>query len=141
MIVNFYQLGTTPLERVLPTICQGLLGRGERLIIVAGDAQLARLDEQLWTFSADSFLPHGRERADTQPILLSAHPEAANGAPCIALADGRWREEALGFERAYYFFDPAGLDEARALWRTLKDSPAVERRYWKQQGGRWVEGP
>ena len=141
MIVNFYQLGTSPLERVLPTICQGLLRQGEKLLIVADEPQLERLDEQLWTFAADSFVPHGRDRADSQPILLATVPEAANGARNVALADGRWREEALGFERAYYFFDPARLDGARALWRALNDRPGVERRYWKQVDGRWVEGP
>ena len=141
MIVDFYHLTASPLERVLPTICQGLLAAGERLLVVAEEAQLARLDEQLWTYAADSFLPHGRERPEAQPILLSTGTEAPNGARCIALADGQWREQALEFERAYYFFDSSGLDDARGLWRTLKAKPEVEPRYWKQEGGRWVEGP
>lgn len=141
MIVNFYQLAGTPLERVLPLVCQGLLGKGERVLVVAGEAQLQRLDEQLWTYAADSFLPHGRERPEAQPILLSPEPVAANRAKCIALVDGVWREEALGFERAYYFFDEAGLGDARTLWRALKANRDVEPRYWKQAGGRWVEGP
>ena len=141
MIVNFYQLGAAPLERVLPQVCQSLLAAGEKLLVVAEEGLLARLDEQLWTFSPDSFLPHGRAGAETQPVLLSTKAEAANGARCIALADGQWREEALGFERAYYFFDSSGLDAARSLWRALKAKPEVEPRYWKQEGGRWVEGP
>ena len=141
MIVNFYHLTASPLERVLPTICQGLLARGEKVLVVGDDERLARLDEQLWTFAPDSFVPHGRDRAETQPVLLSASPQPVNGATSIAIADGLWREEALGFERAYYFFDSSGLDAARTLWRTLKASPEVEPRYWKQEGGRWVEGP
>jgi DNA polymerase-3 subunit chi len=141
VIVNFYHLGASPLERVLPAVCQGLLAQGGKLLIVADDAQLARLDEQLWTYAADSFLPHGRDRAESQPVLLSTAPEAANGASSIALADGEWREEALGFERAYFFFDSSGLETARDLWRSLKDRPGVEPRYWKQEGGRWVQGP
>jgi DNA polymerase-3 subunit chi len=141
VIVNFYHLTASPLERVLPIVCQGLVAKGERLLVVAGEEWLARLDEQLWTYAADSFLPHGRANPEAQPVLLSAGTEAANGARCIALADGQWREEALGFERVYYFFDGSGLDEARALWRTLKGKPEVEPRYWKQVDGRWVEGP
>ena len=141
MIVNFYHLTASPLERVLPTVCQGLVARGEKVLVVAAEAQLARLDEQLWTYAPDSFLPHGRDRAEAQPVLLSPVPEAANGATNIAIADGEWREEALGFERAYYFFDSSSLDAARALWRSLKDRPEVGPRYWKQDGGRWVEGP
>jgi DNA polymerase-3 subunit chi len=141
VIVNFYHLTATPLERVLPSVCQSLLAKGEKLLVVAEEERLARLDEQLWTWSPDSFIPHGRANPEAQPVLLSAGTEAANGARCIALADGKWREEALGFERAYYFFDGSGLDEARALWRTLKANAEVEPRYWKQEGGRWVEGP
>ncbi len=30
----------------------------------------------------------------------------------IALADGQWRDEALTFERAFYFFDDATIDAA-----------------------------
>jgi DNA polymerase-3 subunit chi len=141
MIVNFYHLAATPLERVLPVICQGLLGQGERLLVVADEDLVARLDEQLWIFSRESFLPHGRGRPESQPILLSTTPEAVNGARAIALADGLWREEALGFERAYYLFGDDGLDAARALWRTLSKSPEVEPRYWKQVDGKWVQGP
>ncbi len=142
MIVNFYHLTQSPLERVLPSICHSLLSAGERVLVVAGEGQLQTLDEQLWTYAPDSFLPHGRERAEAQPILLSAEPEPLNGARCIALVDGVWREEALGFERAYYFFDNGGLDTARGLWRTLKGRAEVEPRYWKQsEAGKWVQGP
>jgi DNA polymerase III subunit chi len=143
VIVNFYHLERTPLERVLPSICGGLLAQGERVLVVAEEeALLARLDEQLWTFAPDSFLPHGRDRPESQPILLSGTPEAANGARNVALADGRWRDEALGFERAYHFFDSAGLEAARGLWRELKGKAGVEARYWKQdERGKWVQGP
>jgi DNA polymerase-3 subunit chi len=141
LIVNFYHLTTNPLERVLPNICQRLLASGERLLIVADEPLLGRLDEQLWSYSPESFLPHGRDRAESQPVLLAAEPSAANGARCIALADGRWREEARGFDRIYYFFDSSGLPEARSLWRTLNADPEVEPRYWKQVDGKWVQGP
>jgi DNA polymerase-3 subunit chi len=142
VIVNFYHLTSSPLERVLPSICQSLVSKGERVLVVAGEGQLAALDQQLWTYAPDSFLPHGRDRPETQPVLLSTEPQAANGARSIALADGVWREEALGFERAYYLFDNGGLDSARGLWRTLKANAQVEPRYWKQdERGKWVEGP
>lgn len=142
MRVDFYHLTARPLEQVLPSICEKVLAAGERLLVVAGADRLARLDEALWTYARDSFLPHGRERPEVQPILLSAEPDRANGATNIALADGRWRDEALGFERAFYFFDDSGRDEARAAWRALKGRPEVEPRYWKQdERGKWVEGP
>jgi DNA polymerase-3 subunit chi len=142
VIVNFYHLAQSPLERVLPTVCGGLLGQGERVVVVADETLLARLDEQLWTFDKESFLPHGRGNAQSQPILLSTEPAAANGAKAIALADGVWREEALEFERAYYFFDGSSLDTARGAWRALRGRDGIESRYWKQdERGKWVQGP
>jgi DNA polymerase-3 subunit chi len=141
VIVDFYHLSASPLERVLPSICEKVLATGQRLVVVAGEEQLGQLDEQLWTYAKDAFLPHGRERAESQPVLLSATPEAANGARNVALADGVWREEALGFDRAFYFFDTGSLDAARGAWRALKGREGVESRYWKQVDGRWVQGP
>ena len=141
MIVDFYHLTATPLERVLPSICEKVLATGGRLVVVAGEEQLGQLDEQLWTYAKDAFLPHGRERAESQPVLLSTTTEAANGARNVALADGVWREEALSFDRTFYFFDTGSLDAARAAWRALKGREGVESRYWKQVDGKWVQGP
>jgi DNA polymerase-3 subunit chi len=142
VIVDFYHLTASPLEKVLPAIAEKVLAAGERLVVVAGESQLPRLDEQLWTYARDSFLPHGRGGAEAQPVLLSTEPVAANGAANVALADGVWRDEALAFDRTFYFFDAAHLDEARAAWRKLKADAAATARYWKQdERGKWVQGP
>jgi DNA polymerase III subunit chi len=142
MIVDFYHLTALPLEKVLPAIAEKVLARGERLLVVADEMQLARLDEQLWTFAKESFLPHGRANAEAQPVLLSQDSAPANGATNIALADGGWRDEALGFGRTFYFFDAGRLEEARAAWRKLRANLEAEARYWKQdERGKWVQGP
>ena len=65
-----------------------------------------------------------------------------NRASHLALADGEWREEALGFERTFLLFDNSRIDDARALWRTLAAREDVDNRFWKQdENGRWSEGP
>ena len=145
MLVDFYHLAQAPLERVLTRICERLLEGGERLLIVAEPPLIASLDEQLWTYAPDAFLPHGRSdrpEAEKQPILLSETLEPLNGAGNAALADGVWREEALSFARTFYFFDNGHLDTARGAWRALKSRSDAEPRYWKQDDrGRWVQGP
>ncbi|HEY0626339.1 MAG TPA: DNA polymerase III subunit chi [Allosphingosinicella sp.] len=142
MLVDFYHLASSPLERVLPQICEKVLASGERLLIVAEERLLDQLDAQLWNYAPDAFLPHGRSNAEAQPVLLSTAPEAGNGATNVALADGQWREEALTFNRTFYFFDSVLLDEARSAWRALKGREGVEPRYWKQdERGKWVQGP
>ena len=106
--------------------------------------QLDRLDQLLWTYKADSFLPHAKGSAaspENQPILLAADPNAPNGAHNVALADGKWREESLQFDRTFYFFDTGGVEEARQVWRQLAGKEGLERRYWRQENGKWVQGP
>jgi DNA polymerase-3 subunit chi len=144
MQVDFYHLTRTPLDRALPRIAERIVENGGRLLIVAeGDAAQARLDQLLWSYAPESFLPHGRAGGEDdarQPVLIAGSPEAANGARNIALADGVWREEALGFDRAFHFFDEDRIAEARAAWKGLADREDVERRYWKQNdAGKWEQ--
>lgn len=138
MRADFYHLTATPIERALPQIAEKALAAGQRMAIVAEDeVLLTRLDEALWSYRADSFLPHGRE--GDQPVLLCA-PGGGDGYPFLALADGIWRDAALAHERAFYFFDETSIDGARAAWRALKGREGVERHYWKQdEAGRWKD--
>lgn len=144
MQVDFYQLTRDPAEKVLPPIAQRVLDGGGRLLVVGDGAQLDVVSAALWAFKPDSFLAHSKagEGDDSlQPILLSNEPFAPNSAKFIALADGVWRDEALGFDRVFYLFPPSHTDNARVAWRSLADKDNVERRYWKQDGGKWVQGP
>src|SRR3546814_10695153 len=71
------------MERVVPVLAERVVSRGGRLLIVAGEDRLVPLDRLLWTFKAESFLPHACAGGDAdadQPILLAAAPDAANGA-------------------------------------------------------------
>jgi DNA polymerase III subunit chi len=143
--VDFYQLTRDRAEKVLPPIAQKILDDGQRLLIVSNDdGQIDDISKALWTWKPESFLAHqkaGEGDDALQPILLSAIPVAGNQARFIALADGIWRDEVLSFERAFYLFAPERTDDARAAWRALGDNADVERRYWKQDGGKWREGP
>jgi len=145
MRVDFYQLSRDPAEKALPLLAEKALKAGQRLLVVAEDeGQLARISEALWNHSPESFLAHGRagegEEA-RQPILLSREAQPANGAQVMALADGIWRESDSPIGRILYLFDDATLQQARDCWRALGKRESLERRFWKQQGGRWVEGP
>ncbi len=144
MLVDFYQLGDLTVEQVLPRICERVLGEGGRMLVVAPPPLLKLLDERLWTYAAESFLPHGPstgDRAAEQPVLLSPDVSAANGATNVAIADGEWRSEALGFARTFYFFGAERLDDARSAWRSLAGQEGAERRYWRHEQGRWRQGP
>lgn len=145
MQVDFYQLSRDPVDRVLPAIAARILGLGERLLVVAQDeAQLERISVGLWNGPPESFLAHGRAGEGSeamQPVLLAQDCSPANGARHVAIADGIWREEALDFERAFYFFDALTVDGARESWRALSKREGVMPRFWRQEQGKWVQGP
>jgi len=140
---DFYQLGTVQLEQVIATLAGKLLSSGERLLVVGEDeAQLARLDRILWDQGAASFLPHalaGASEDSRQPVLLSTSPDAANRARNLLIADGRWRDSALAFHRAFYLFDSTSIEQAREAWRSLASNDDVECHYWANEDGCWAE--
>ena len=143
MQVDFYHLTLRPLARALPQIAEKVLAGGARLLVVSGDAdQRAALDRALWTYSPGSFLPHGCAGDGgeaIQPVLIAGDTAAANGARMVAIVDGLWRDEALGFDRAFHLFDEEQVGAARAAWRGLADREGVERRYWKQTERGWEQ--
>ena len=143
MRVDFYQLGGAQPDGVIAAIAGKLLEDGHRLLVVASDeALLARLDRQLWDQGAASFLPHalaGGQDDTAQPILLSTGTDAPNLARNMLIADGEWREAALGYDRAFYLFDAATLEGARLAWKLLAGREGVERNYWALEDGKWVK--
>ena len=142
MQVDFYQLAGTPAEQVIASIAEKVLGSDGRLLVVADDeVLLARLERQLWDQGPTSFLPHGTAGGPDdarQPVLLSTSVDAPNQARNMLIADGLWRDAALNFDRSFYLFDGDTLDGARLAWKLLSGREGVERRYWANEGGKWV---
>jgi DNA polymerase-3 subunit chi len=143
--VDFYHLTRDPAEKLVPMLAGKSLDVGKKLLLISQDeTRCAALSRALWSAEPASFLAHdfaGSGRQADQPILISDHCTPENGATYIILADGLWRDEALGFERAFFLFTAGQLDHARTVWRQLTASDVADPRYWKQDGGRWVEGP
>jgi len=145
MRVDFYQISSGTAEEVVPLLARATLQAGERLLVVAEDAdQRGRIGTALWNQQAESFLANGEAdgpHAERQPVLLSAGCNPTNGARYMLIADGIWRDEATQFERVLLVFGDDRLDETRAAWRSLDAIDGAERHFWKQDGGRWREGP
>ncbi|WP_374406100.1 DNA polymerase III subunit chi [Pelagerythrobacter sp.] len=142
MRVGFYLAPGQPVERVLPLIAKAAARGGQRILVVAEDgALLDRIGEALWDHAPPEFLASGRAdapHAAHQPVLLSTECAAANGARLVALADGAWREEADGFDRALLFFGESGRAAARDVWRRFDGREDVEREFHELENGKWV---
>ena len=58
----FYQLQKRTLDQALPALVERTLQRGWRAVVQARTPQrLTALDDLLWTYADDSFLPHGSQ--------------------------------------------------------------------------------
>jgi DNA polymerase-3 subunit chi len=142
--VLFYHLERAPLERVLPALLERTLERGWRAVVQSGSTErLEALDLALWTYSDESFLPHGTARdgeAERQPIYLTTGPETPNGAGVRFLVDGAETTGFDGFARIVCIFDgrdPEATASARAQWQAARAAGCAVT-YWRQSdGGRW----
>lgn len=140
----FYHLEHQTLDQVLPNLLERTIQRGWRAVVqAAAKDRLEVIDNLLWTFRDDSFLPHGMKRdgkADLQPIYLTDDESNPNGANIRFLVEGAGLVPADGYERVVYIFDgadEAALVEARQAWVAAKAS-GHEATYWRQgESGRW----
>lgn len=144
--VMFYHLERRTLDDVLPVLLEKTLQRGWRAIVEVPDAErLAALDDHLWTFREDSFLPHASERTDDgmqQPIWLTTGPGNPNRADVRFLGDGAEPQNLEDYQRVVIIFsseDAVSLRNARAQWKPLKEAGHACT-YWQQTAaGGWEQ--
>jgi len=143
--ILFYHLEQRPLEQVLPLLLEKSLARGWRVVVEVGTRERAVvLDEVLWTFRDESFLPHGlagSKQDDLQPVILSTGSDNPNNADVRFFVDRALPRSDGGYQRLVYMFsghDPDAVSEARIAWKAL--SSEHETTYWQQEpDGRWAK--
>ncbi len=145
MQIQFYHLLNTGYQRALPALMQKAMQANYRVGIKLGSAEeMKQLDDWLWSYSPESFLPHGTEKTDhptEHPIYLSTQLEFPNKANILAITDGSYCEEGVeNIERVLDLFDgndPTLVQAARDRWRNYKEA-GHELAYWQQQpNGGW----
>ena len=141
--IRFYHMERSGLEQTLPMLVTKALQNGHKIIIKAANQnEVERLNEHLWTFNPNSFLPHGSAKngdAENQPIWLTAEDENPNAADVLILTQGASQENLKDFTLVCEMLNgnnPEEVDSARARWKTYKDD-GLETTYWQQgaQGG------
>ncbi|WP_165220684.1 DNA polymerase III subunit chi [Affinirhizobium pseudoryzae] len=144
--VLFYHLTESKLEDALPALLEKSVERGWRVALqTVGEERRDFLDQHLWTFREDSFLPHGTETSDfaeDQPVLLTVSGDNRNGATVRFIVDGADPPDLTAYDRVVFMFDgfdTEQLDGARAQWKRLKGD-GHQLTYWQQSPeGRWIK--
>jgi DNA polymerase-3 subunit chi len=145
--IRFYHLLHKSLEAALPEILVKAVSGGRRVVVKTPDETMTeRLNDHLWTWNDQSFLPHGTKKdgfAADQPIWLTDKDENPNGAQILILTGGAEAADYHAYDLCCTMLD--GHDEemiaqARARWVSLKKEGGHDMTYWQQnENGGWTK--
>ncbi|MEH6632741.1 MAG: DNA polymerase III subunit chi [Halopseudomonas aestusnigri] len=144
--VRFYHLTKTPLDEALPKMLEKVLEREQKAVIFSSDERrLEELNQSLWSYRSDSFLPHGTKRdgdINDHPIWLTTKPEDMNFGEVVFVVHGA----SPGIQAndttslCAILFDgnnTSAVQDARGSWKELKAADH-ELTYWQQsERGAW----
>lgn len=141
--IRFYHLEHSGLESALPALIDKALSQNHKIIVkLPNDEKVEALNEHLWTFNPQSFIPHGSEKdakPERQPVWLCANDDNPNKADVLILAQGAQSEKLKEFKLVCEMLNghnPEEVTAARTRWKSYKDQ-GLEVTYWQQspQGG------
>ena len=140
----FFHLETTPLKGALPELLEKTREKGWTALVCFRDASVCKdMDDYLWTYKDDSFLPHGpddKPLAEHHPIRLTHTAKSAGGTDAVFLTDGVELDNYDGVKRCVTLIDgrsESAVTRARGQWRKAKEGNAVLS-YWQQnEHGKW----
>jgi len=141
--IRFYHLQTQTLEQALPKLLMKAYGTEKKIVVkAADDKQVEALNQLLWTFHPNVFLPHGSKKdgyAELQPIWLTDRDENPNKGEILILTNGTQSENLADYEMCcdmFNGFDDSSVKAARTRWKAHKDA-GHNLTYWQQtdQGG------
>lgn len=147
--VLFYHLERRTLDDVLPGLVEKSRERGWRAVIRAESSDRAQaIDNLLWTFSEESFLPHAQKGdgdASRQPVLITVEAGNPNAANILFLVGGaeapNWADQDVtALARIVLLFDgrdDQAVETARNAWRSAR-AANHDVTYWKESpSGKW----
>lgn len=144
--IRFYHLQTQTMEEALPSLLLKAYASGKHIIVKHdSDKILDELNERLWTFHANQFLPHGTKKdghADLQPIWLTSTDDNPNNAKILVLSGGATHPHIAAFDLCCELFDGQQDDAvtaARSRWKDYKNQ-GFDVTYWQQTDrGGWEQ--
>lgn len=142
--VLFYHLERARLEHILPDLLEKSLERGWRVLIATSTRDMTdTINNFLWTYTDESFLPHGTDGDGTDhPIFITETGSTGGERDVLFLVEGAEAEpgQIENLTRCIRIFDggdEAAVSAARAFWKMVKAAGHAAT-YWRQnQNGRW----
>lgn len=142
--IRFYRLTTRGVDDALPEILQKGLGAGHCIWVCVADAvEAERMAGHLWSYRAETFLPHGTKKdghAADQPIWVGDVAGGnANTSPMVVALHGAVVETLDGVTLLCDMFDGRNEDHvaaARKRFKQYKDDGHTMT-FWQQSEKGW----
>lgn len=124
--IDFYQLNPerTSYDRVICQLCQKAYENGQlTLLLTQSQQQSEHLDNRLWTYSDDSFLPHDREETIglLTPILINDNPDPDGERQLLINLSASVPSYFAQFERVIELVTEENKTQARAHYSYYKE--------------------
>jgi len=127
--VIFVEVTVSRMEIRACEIAEENYARGRKLQIIALDqGQAERLDDLLWTFKPDSFVPHGLWAGSPdepdQPVVITTRKEQVVGMDSLLMMGYSEIDLVSRFSHAFHLVvdNEERLDSSRRYWTLLKDA-------------------
>ena len=144
--IRFYHLQRQSEAQVLPLLLGKAYEGGRKIVVkLADERSVKQMNEHLWTYAPNSFLPHGSKAdgsAEDQPVWLTDADENPNGADVLILGNGVEAENQGDFDLCCEMLDgnnPEAVKAARERWKSYKEK-GYNVTYWQQTDrGGWEQ--
>ena len=128
--VLFVEVNANQMETRACEIAESIYAQGNRLQIIAGnEEQATRMDDLLWTYRHDSFIPHGIWKGfDNEialPVVITNRQERVEGIEHLLMLDFCEVELVGRFSRAVHMVvtdSRERLEASRRYWTQLKEA-------------------
>ena len=128
--ILFVEVTASRMEMRACEIAERNYSQGRRLQIIAVDEkQAVRLDDLLWTFKPDTFIPHdlwsGALSKPGLAVVISSREEQVEGIESLLMMDYCGVDLVRQFSQAVHMVvvdNPERLDASRRYWTLLKEA-------------------
>lgn len=128
--VVFVEVAASRMEMRACEIAEHTYAQGDRLqIITIDEEQAARLDDLLWTYKPDNFVPHGlwkdMDSDSAQSVVITTRKERVPGIASLLTMDYCPVEVVQQFSKVIHVVvvdNQERLEASRRYWTLLKDA-------------------
>ena len=145
MEYSFYHHEASTIESTLPQLLEKSIKKNWRALVKTQIDYLPELDDFLWSFKTDSFLPHGRDdqpKMEHHPIVISSSAKIADNFQIVFLLKGSYVDNLNDVERCVIFIDgrsEESICNERNRWQKLKGKGAKLNYYQQNANGEWIK--